>query len=370
MRKVVCVWLSVALLLCGLAALPAAAAEGEGSVALYLGEAEAKQGETVWIPVWLDEESGLVCMDFQIEYDPTVWSFGGPEEPVETGLWKGMLAYRESQKGRVKFSAALTGAGLTAGGVLLEVAFTAVADTASSADLTLRVSNLKVQVDGKDQDAAARRLTGLTVTPPDRTTYVAGEKLDPAGMVVTAQYSDGTEGPVTGYTLPDEPLVVGENTIPVTYLDRTATFTVQATEPEKLEAEITTPASRLEYVKGEEVDLAGLVVTVTRENGSSETVSEGLTAACDTSKAGEAVVTVSYQGQAIVTYTVQVYSLGDVTRDGSINSSDARQILQSTVELVELSRFEQQLADVTDDGQVNSSDARVILQHTVGLADL
>lgn len=370
MRKLLSVCLSVVLLLGSLGVLPVAAAGEENVVALYLGEAEAGQGETVWIPVWLGEGSGLVCMDFRLVYDPEVWSFGGMEEPVETGLWKGLLAYQETNKGVVKFSAAKTGEGVSEGGLLLRVAFTAVAQTASAADITMDITNVNVRVDGHDQKADTRALTGLTVTPPSKTTYVAGQKLDPAGMVVTARYSDGTEESVDGYSYPDEPLVVGENTITVTYLDQTASFTVQADEPEDLEAEITQQATRLEYLRGEEVDLTGLVVTITHEDGASEEVSEGLTAVCDTGTAGEAVVTVSYQGQAIVTYTVQVYALGDVTKDGQINSSDARTILQSTVSLIELSAFEQRLADVAVDGQVNSSDARVVLQATVGLADL
>ena len=43
-------------------------------------------------------------------------------------------------------------------------------------------------------------LSGISVTTlPNKTAYTFGETLDPAGMVVTAAYSDGSSAPVTGY---------------------------------------------------------------------------------------------------------------------------------------------------------------------------
>ena len=56
---------------------------------------------------------------------------------------------------------------------------------------------------------------------------------------------------------------------------------------------------------------------------------------------------------------------GDVNEDGRLNSSDARLVLQHTVELVDLSPAERLIADISDDGEVNSTDARRILQAAV-----
>lgn len=58
---------------------------------------------------------------------------------------------------------------------------------------------------------------------------------------------------------------------------------------------------------------------------------------------------------------------GDVNNDGLVNSSDARLVLQYTVELTTLTSAQQALADVVKDGRINSSDARWILQKSVGL---
>ncbi len=56
---------------------------------------------------------------------------------------------------------------------------------------------------------------------------------------------------------------------------------------------------------------------------------------------------------------------GDVNQDGFVNSSDARMVLQATVDLRELTIDEQVLADMDVNGQINSSDARLILQTAV-----
>lgn len=60
---------------------------------------------------------------------------------------------------------------------------------------------------------------------------------------------------------------------------------------------------------------------------------------------------------------------GDVNGDGSVNSTDARLVLQYTVELTTLTEKQLQAANVNGDDKVNSSDARMILQMTVGLAE-
>ena len=64
-----------------------------------------------------------------------------------------------------------------------------------------------------------------------------------------------------------------------------------------------------------------------------------------------------------------VYRRGDVTGDGQINSSDARQVLQYTVSAITLEKAALTAADANGDGAVNSSDARQILQMAVGGED-
>lgn len=58
---------------------------------------------------------------------------------------------------------------------------------------------------------------------------------------------------------------------------------------------------------------------------------------------------------------------GDVNNDGLVNSTDARMVLQYTVDLLPLTEAQKAQADVVADGRINSSDARWILQKSVGL---
>lgn len=74
----------------------------------------------------------------------------------------------------------------------------------------------------------AATITGISATYSGGS-VPAGTALDDlTGIVVTAQYSDGSTATVTGYTLSGE-IAEGSNTITVTYQDKTATFTVTGT---------------------------------------------------------------------------------------------------------------------------------------------
>ena len=74
-------------------------------------------------------------------------------------------------------------------------------------------------------DIEAATITGISATYSGGS-VPAGTALDDlTGIVVTAQYSDGSTATVTGYTLSGE-IAEGSNTITVTYQDKTATFTV------------------------------------------------------------------------------------------------------------------------------------------------
>ena len=61
------------------------------------------------------------------------------------------------------------------------------------------------------------------------------------------------------------------------------------------------------------------------------------------------------------------YKLGDVNEDDSIDSSDASLVLQSYVNLIQLTDTQKLAADVNKDSDIDSSDASLILQHYVGL---
>ena len=75
-----------------------------------------------------------------------------------------------------------------------------------------------------------RELTQITVTPPSKTTYQVGETFDPAGMVVTAVYSNEDTETISNYsvdrTAPFTGDDIGSVTVTITYLDKSATVQV------------------------------------------------------------------------------------------------------------------------------------------------
>lgn len=77
-------------------------------------------------------------------------------------------------------------------------------------------------------------LDSITVTAPTKTTYIVGDTLDTAGMVVTANYSDGTSIDVTNAVYIDVTTIAAAGTerITVIYKNKTASFTVTVTQME------------------------------------------------------------------------------------------------------------------------------------------
>ena len=172
------------------------------------------------------------------------------------------------------------------------------------------------------------QVTGIEVTvEPAKTEYVEGEALDLSGMVVTATYDDGSSVAVDGYTtVPSEgaELTVDDTTVTVTYGGHTATFTI--TVSEKAPAELTgitvAGPTMTTYTVGESLDLTGLVVIATYDDGSSKEVTGYVTSPADGTvldTVGSQTVTVSYTEGGVTmtaTFTVTVEEESQATLEG------------------------------------------------------
>lgn len=133
------------------------------------------------------------------------------------------------------------------------------------------------QIIGGDIPTPTPQMVSITVTPPTKTSYVEGEALDLAGMVVTGNLSNGetivitedySASPANGATLTTE-----NNKVVVTYFELTDEFaiTVEAAPvitPTKIE--VTTKPTKLAYTDGEALDLSGMVVTLFGTDGTQE----------------------------------------------------------------------------------------------------
>ena len=100
----------------------------------------------------------------------------------------------------------------------------------------LKLSDTTITVSYTEGDVTKTTTQAITVakvldriavtTPPNRTSYFSGEQFSTAGMVVTAYYTDGSSGAVTGYTYsPTGALAAGNTTITVSYTEGGVTKT-------------------------------------------------------------------------------------------------------------------------------------------------
>ena len=119
-------------------------------------------------------------------------------------------------------------------------------------------SGFKLYAKWTEQTKPGVSLNSISIyTPPAKTEYVEGEKFDPTGMVVSANYTDNSSREVTTYTYtPSGNLAVSDNEITVSYTEEGITRT--ATQKISVSANITPPGPGPEPGPAEEVDLWNL----------------------------------------------------------------------------------------------------------------
>ena len=143
----------------------------------------------------------------------------------------------------------------------------------------------------------AKALTDIRLTvPPDKTSYIEGEPFNPAGMIVTAYYDNGTSETVTDFTLSGYDSTPGAKTITVTYGGKMATFEVTVTAKSLTYIAVTKQPDKTTYLEGDAFDRTGLEVTAYYDNGTSETVTSFTLSGYD-SAPGVNTITVTYGGK-------------------------------------------------------------------------
>jgi hypothetical protein len=161
-----------------------------------------------------------------------------------------------------------------------------------------------------------KSLTGIEVTtPPTKTSYVVGETFNPAGLIVKANYNNGNQTAVTGYSLSSPGMsTAGTKTVTVSYTEgsvtKTTTFQITVVVKALTGIAITTAPTKTSYIVGEALDTAGMVVTASYNDSNTAAVSTYTTSGFDSSAvtAGQ-TVTVSYTEGGITktaTFTVTI----------------------------------------------------------------
>lgn len=182
------------------------------------------------------------------------------------------------------------------------------------------------------------------LTKPNKLEYKIGEKIDITGLVVRVYKEDNSYEDVTvtskteGFSF--EPKletvfsVEGEQTIKVTYDNFSAKFTVKVTDIAVKSIEILKKPNKLEYTVGEALDTTGLVIRVTKENGSTEDITTGFSVAPSgtLNTEGNVTVTVTYKEQtATFDVTVKPASSSSDSSSSSSSSTSSSSSSESSV---------------------------------------
>ena len=143
------------------------------------------------------------------------------------------------------------------------------------------------------------KLASIAITtPPAKTTYVSGETFSPAGMIVTATYSNGATLKATGYSFsPDTALTDGTTSVTIEYTEGGVTKTAEQaiTVVHRLtKIEITAQPTKKVYEYGDSFQSTGMVVKATYSDGATANVTGYSCSPTLLSTVGTQTITVSY----------------------------------------------------------------------------
>lgn len=117
-------------------------------------------------------------------------------------------------------------------------------------------------------------------TPPTTVEYLVGDEFDPAGMVVTATYSDETSKEVTGWTFDEPTMTLAEGrfeanvSVKVSYTEGEVTKTANQTIKihNYIESATIETYPKQEYFIGQTFDIKGMEINATLEDGTQKVI--------------------------------------------------------------------------------------------------
>ncbi|MEB3060931.1 Ig-like domain-containing protein, partial [Parvimonas micra] len=233
------------------------------------------------------EKSNEVVIDLKDPSDPTVEDVHVGDKDVTVNLPNGVevgdkvrITFPNGNRVEVDITAEMIAAKKAKVGV--PEGITLNKDEQVEAQLMDKAGNTSnvVVTKVKEKEFDKEKIANIEIkTPPTKTKYTEGEKFDPAGMVVTLTDENGKKVDVPaekfaeyGITVPTENLTKDQTKVEVKVKNKKAEqpITVKEKEFDKekiANIEIKTPPTKTKYTEGEKFDPAGMVVTLTDENG-------------------------------------------------------------------------------------------------------
>ncbi len=144
-------------------------------------------------------------------------------------------------------------------------------------------------------------MTGVEIEQlPSKTEYYNGDKVDTAGLTLKVTYNNGTSETVTdGYSYsPETVSVIGTEDVVISYNGKDVSYEVSVNEVLAESISIAANPVKTSYFVGDKLDTEGLTLSVTYNNGSTQTINSGFTCSPESfSEAGVQSVTVTYEGK-------------------------------------------------------------------------
>lgn len=178
---------------------------------------------------------------------------------------------------------------------------------------------------------------------PTKTIYTLGEPLDTTGLTVRAYYIDDSSNDITSFAISGyDPNKSGTQAVTITYMGKTAEFTVTVKEVTRIE--ITSPPSNTSLSLGQTLNTSGLVVTAYYNDGSSQEITNYTISGYDPQTLGNQTITVEFMEKtAAFTVTVNPASISSINGTYETNSTTS----------------------VMSEIPISSYDGTFILEHTV-----
>ena len=199
----------------------------------------------------------------------------------------------------------------------------------SSGDPTIATTESPSSASSSEEptSASAGSVSSISIQSyPAKSTYCIGETLDTNGLSLNVIYTNGSSKTVaSGFAC--SPTSFNENGmqwITVSYGGKSTSFNVNVAPKTLTSISVAQNPIKTSYTVGESLDTSGLVLTLTYNNGNTETVSSGFTCSPTSfSVAGNQEAQVNYEGKTTsFTVTVSAPQGGGSTLSASVNVGD------------------------------------------------
>ena len=145
-------------------------------------------------------------------------------------------------------------------------------------NLSVGQTSVKITFEGKEttQPITVEKNSVINlriITPPTKTEYKEGQSFERAGMVIEADFKDGTTKTITDYTVENgNNLKTTQNHVTISYGGISIDQDITVIPNPLIRIDITNEPNKVKYVEGQDFDKTGMIVTGTYQDGSKQEI--------------------------------------------------------------------------------------------------